>query len=183
MHAILGGSEHCIAVHPSDMCVALVALDATVHTQNASGATRAIAITDFHRLPGDRPDVESVLAPGELVTRVEVPARPFAQRSCYVKARDRASFAFALTSAAVALAFDGKTVSDVRVALGGVGTKPWRSREAEAELVHQPLTAAVIHRAAHAAMQGARSRPSNAYKIELARRTIERALVRAGGLS
>jgi xanthine dehydrogenase YagS FAD-binding subunit len=183
MHAVLGVSSHCIAVHPSDMCVALVALDAVIHVQAASGATREIAIADFHTLPADKPHEESVLAPGELVTWVEVPARPFARRSCYVKVRDRASFAFALASAAVALAFDGKTVSQARVALGGVATKPWRARAAEAELIGQPLTADSLQRAARAAMRDAHARPTNAYKIELARRTIERALARAGGLS
>jgi xanthine dehydrogenase YagS FAD-binding subunit len=182
-HAVLGGSAHCIAVHPSDMCVALVALDAMVHVQAAAGATRAIPIVEFHTVPANTPDVETVLAPGDLVTHVELPARPFARRSCYVKVRDRASFAFALASAAVAIAFDGTIVSEARVALGGVATKPWRTREVEAALIGQPLTIEVIQRAARAAMRDAHSRPSNAYKIDLARRTIERALARVGGLS
>jgi xanthine dehydrogenase YagS FAD-binding subunit len=182
-HAVLGTSDRCIATHPSDMCVALVALDALVHARAADGSTRAIAITDFHMLPGAKPEVESVLTPGELVTYVELPARPFAARSRYVKVRDRASFAFALASAAVALQLRGRTIVDARVALGGVATKPWRAHEAEAELAGRAMSPDVFAHAAAAAMAGARFRPDNAFKVELARRTIVRALTRAGGLA
>jgi len=175
MHAVLGGSDGCIAVHPSDMCVALVALDAVVHTEGHKGA-RAIPIADFHALPGAHPEVETVLQPGELITHVTLPASPFAARSRYVKVRDRAAFAFALASAAVALDLDGKTVRAARVALGGVATKPWRSREAEAALAGQPATRESFQRAAALAMQGARPTPGNAFKVRLGERTIVRAL-------
>jgi xanthine dehydrogenase YagS FAD-binding subunit len=182
-HAVLGISDHCIATHPSDMCVALVALDALVHARAADGSTRAIAITDFHTLPGAKPEIESVLTPGELITYVELPARPFAARSRYVKVRDRASFAFALVSAAVALELHGRTIVEARVALGGVATKPWRAHEAEAELAGRAMSPDVFAHAAAAAMSGARVRPDNAFKVELARRTVARALARAGGLA
>jgi xanthine dehydrogenase YagS FAD-binding subunit len=181
MHAVLGGSEHCIAVHPSDMCVALVALDAVVRTRTADGGARAIPIADLHALPGDRPDVENVLQPGELITHVDLPATPMAARSHYVKVRDRASYAFALASAAVALDLDGKNIRAARVALGGVATKPWRSPEAEHELVGQPATVDTFRRAASAAMREATPRGGNDFKIELARRTLVRALVEVGG--
>jgi len=125
-HAILGGSSRCISTHPSDMCVALLALDAVVHTQSASGA-RAIAMADFHVVPGEHPEIETALRKGELVTYVDVPATRFAARSHYLKVRDRASFDFALASAAVALDLDGTTIRAARIALGGVATKPWRS--------------------------------------------------------
>jgi xanthine dehydrogenase YagS FAD-binding subunit len=176
MHAVLGASASCIAVHPSDMCVALVALDALVHARSASGAVRQIPAADFHTLPGDHPEIETVLAPGELITHVVVPTSRFGARSHYLKVRDRASYAFALASAAVALHVQGGKVVDARVALGGVATKPWRSREAEAELIAKAPTLATFDRAASAAMQGARPRADNAFKIELGRRTIVRAL-------
>ena len=175
-HAVLGGSDQCIAVHPSDMCVALMALDAVVKTRGMGGASRAIPFTEFHVLPGDRPDVESVLRRGELVTHVELPATPFAARSHYVKVRDRASYAFALASAAVALAVEGDTIREARVALGGVATKPWRSLEAEHELTGKKVNAATFGRAASAAVHGAVPRKDNAFKIELAKRTVLRAL-------
>ncbi|HEY6180400.1 MAG TPA: xanthine dehydrogenase family protein subunit M, partial [Kofleriaceae bacterium] len=129
-HAVLGTSPRCIATHPSDMCVALVALDAIIHTRGPSG-DRAIAIADFHTLPGDHPEIESVLVPGELVTHIELPAAPFAARSRYTKVRDRAAFSFALASAAVALELRGGAIRDARIALGGLATKPWRARDAE----------------------------------------------------
>ncbi|HEY2515605.1 MAG TPA: xanthine dehydrogenase family protein subunit M [Polyangiaceae bacterium] len=175
-HAILGGSDHCIAVHPSDMCVALMALDAVVRARGIGGTSRTIPFGEFHVLPGDRPDVESALRRGELVTHVELPRAPFAARSHYVKVRDRASFAFALASAAVALALDGDTIRDARVALGGVATKPWRSLEAEHELVGKKVNAATFQRAAAAAVHGAVARQDNRFKIELAKRTVVRAL-------
>ena len=151
-HAILGTSDHCIATHPSDLAVALAALDATVRVRSrgASGAAaeRAVPFGDFHLLPGAHPERETVLKQGELITAIDVPALPFARRSLYLKVRDRASYAFALASAAVALDVAGGTVRGARVALGGVGTKPWRSREAERALVGKPATAATFRAAA-----------------------------------
>jgi xanthine dehydrogenase YagS FAD-binding subunit len=181
MHAVLGGGPQCIATHPSDMCVAMLALDAAVRARAPDGSVRSIPFGDFHTLPGDHPEVENVLRPGELITHVDLPASAFAARSHYVKVRDRASYAFALASAAVALDLDGKTIRDARVALGGVATKPWRSAEAERELVGKTATVATYRRAAEAAMAGAVPRKDNAFKIELARRTLVRALTDVGG--
>jgi xanthine dehydrogenase YagS FAD-binding subunit len=178
--AVLGGSPHCIATHPSDMAVALVALDAIVHVRG-EGDARAIPIVDFHTLPGDHPEIESVLRPGELVVAVELPATPFAKRSTYVKVRDRAAFAFALASAAVALELDGGTIKDARVALGGVATKPWRSADAERALLGVKPSRAAFAIAAAAAVHDAEPRGANAFKIDLARRTVERALGAIGG--
>jgi xanthine dehydrogenase YagS FAD-binding subunit len=180
MHAVLGGSEHCIAVNPSDMSVALVALDATVHVRGREGA-RAIPIADFHTLPGDHPEIESALRPGEIITRVTVPSAPFTRRSRYAKVRDRASFAFALASCAVAVELEGKTVRQARVALGGVATKPWRCREAEQALQGRPASDATFRAAAEAALHDAKPRKDNAFKIELAKRTVQRALALATG--
>ena len=132
-HAILGASSSCVATHPSDMCVGLAALDAVVHLKNQSG-DRILPLTELHRLPGERPQVETMLEPGELITAVELPALPFATRSTYRKVRDRASYAFALVSVAAALELEGDTVKDVRLALGGVAHKPWRAWRAEAAL-------------------------------------------------
>ncbi len=178
-HAVLGGSEHCIATHPSDMCVAMVALEAVVHTRGPRGA-RAIPFAGFHLLPGSQPDRETVLEPGELVTAVALPA-PVSSRSGYLKVRDRASFEFALASAAVVLDVRDGRIRAARVALGGVGTRPWRSREAEAELTGRAPGAETYRRAADAALEGAVARPHNAFKVELARRTLVRALERVGG--
>ncbi len=180
MHAVLGVSDRCIAAHPSDMCVALVALDAVVHTRGAGGA-RAIPIRDFHLLPGDHPEIESALERGELITHVELPASPLAARSTYLKVRDRASYAFALASAAVALDVQGGVIREARIALGGVATKPWRSVEAEKALAGQPPTRASFQRAAALALQGARPRKDNTFKIELAQRCVVRALEKIGG--
>ena len=180
-HAVLGTSSSCIAAHPSDMCVALIALDAIVHVASTQGA-RAIAIGDFHTLPGTRPQIESTLAPGELITGIELPPRPFAARSRYIKVRDRASFAFALASAGVALAIDGGTIRDARIALGGVATKPWRETASEQALIGYAPSIDRFKHAAAAAMAGAQPRTDNAFKIELARRTIVRALSLVGGL-
>ena len=182
-HAILGGSSHCIATHPSDMCVALVALDATVHVRAEGGKTREIAVADFHTLPGDHPEIESQLVQGELITHVELPARSFAAHSRYVKVRDRASFAFALASAAVALELHGKTIRDARIALGGVATKPWRALDAEKALAGKQATFDTFKNAARIAVAGAQTRPDNAFKVELAMRTIVRALARTGGFA
>ncbi|HVR60496.1 MAG TPA: FAD binding domain-containing protein, partial [Polyangia bacterium] len=183
MHAVLGGSEHCIAVHPSDMCVALLALDAVVHTRRRQDR-RAIAMADLHVEPGDHPERESLLDPGELITHVVLPRAPFAARSRYVKVRDRASYAFALASAAAALdvAGDG-AIRAARVALGGVATKPWRCPEVESALVGQRAARGVFVRAAALALRDARPLPDNAFKVELGRRTIVRALERAAGVA
>lgn len=177
-HAILGGSAHCIAVNPSDMCVALAALDAVVHTRGPRGE-RTLAFTEFHTLPGDHPETESVLEHGELITQLHLPANGFARRSAYVKVRDRASFAFALTSAAAGLEITAGKVSAVRVALGGVATKPWRSREAEGALLGKPATRESFALAAAEAVREARALPDNRFKIELIQSTIIRALERA----
>jgi xanthine dehydrogenase YagS FAD-binding subunit len=179
-HAILGTSPQCIATHPSDMCVALVALDAVVHTRGG-GRERAIPIGEFHTLPGDHPEIETALEPGELITHVELPASPFAARARYVKVRDRAAFAFALASAAVGLdVADGK-IRAARVALGGVATKPWRSLEAEQALVGQAPARATFERAAAAAIVDPKPRRDNAFKVGLAKNTIVRALELAWG--
>ncbi len=180
MHAVLGGSEQCIAVHPSDMCVALVALEAVVHVRGLQGE-RTIPIGDFHLLPGAHPEVETALARGEIVSGVTLPPSRFGARSSYVKARDRVSYAFALASAAAALHVEGGQIRDARIALGGVATKPWRSKEAEQLLMGQPAKRATYERAAAAAMAGARTRPGNEYKVALAQRVIVRSLERAGG--
>ena len=182
MHAVLGTSEHCIAAHPSDMCVALVALDAIVQTQGPEGE-RSIPITDFHLLPGDTPHLETVLEHGEIITAVELPAMPFAWRSHYLKIRDRASYAFALVSAAVVLEIDGQEIRNARIALGGVGTKPWRSLEAEEVLVGAPVTEEIFAAAADTAMREARPYQYNQFKIELAKRTLEEALKTVAAMS
>jgi xanthine dehydrogenase YagS FAD-binding subunit len=181
-HAILGTSERCIATHPSDLAVALVALDAVVHTQGPSGERR-IPLEDFYLLPGETPERENVLEHGELIAAVEAPAVPAAGRSRYLKVRDRASYEFALTSAAVALdlAADGRTIREARVALGGVGTKPWRARGAERALRGQPVAAATFAAAAEEAVRGAVPREHNGFKIELAKRTLVRALALTAG--
>jgi len=175
VHAILGASSSCIAVHPSDLCVALVALEASVHTERSSGR-RAIPIADFHRLPADHPELETVLEPGEIITHISLPATPFFSRSRYVKVRDRASFAFALASAAVALEVGEGKVRAARVALGGVATKPWRSLETEAALIGEPATLATFQRAAALAVATAQPRKHNAFKVALLKSTLVRAL-------
>jgi xanthine dehydrogenase YagS FAD-binding subunit len=182
IHAVLGGSDHCIATHPSDMAVALVALDAVVHTHGSSGE-RTIPITDFHLLPGATPERETALRPGELITHVTLPPTPFAARSFYVKLRDRASYEFALASAAAAIEVDGDTIRSVRLALGGVATKPWRALEAERVLIGKTANEGAFRSAADAAMRDAVPRRHNAYKIELARRAIVRALTEAARVS
>jgi xanthine dehydrogenase YagS FAD-binding subunit len=178
IHAILGVSDKCIATHPSDMAVALVALDASVAILGAKGE-RVVPITDFHLLPGDTPDRETVVRPGELITYVSLPRRPFGPHSAYVKLRDRASYEFALASAAAALQLEGTTIRSARVALGGVATKPWRALEAEQVLTGSPANTATFQTAADAALTSAVARRYNAYKIELAKRAIVRALTAA----
>jgi xanthine dehydrogenase YagS FAD-binding subunit len=174
-HAILGTSDKCIATHPSDVAVALTALDAVVHTRGPSG-TRAIGIDDFFLLPGDTPDREHPLEHGELITAIEVPAAPVARRSVYLKFRDRESYEFALASVAAAIRVEDGTVAEVRLALGGVATKPWRARRAEASLLGQPATEASFAAAARQELAQATPRQQNAFKVELAQRAIVRAL-------
>jgi xanthine dehydrogenase YagS FAD-binding subunit len=181
MHAILGASEHCIALHASDLCVALVALDAVVHTQGATGE-RSIPLTELYRIPGDSPDVEHVLDHGELITAVEVPLPAAEARSGYLKVRDRTSYEFALTSAAVALVITDGVVQEARVGLGGVGTIPWRAREAEEVLRGAPARPATFRAAAEAALQGAWTVPGTAFKVELGKRTLVRALQTVAGV-
>jgi xanthine dehydrogenase YagS FAD-binding subunit len=174
-HAILGTSEHCIATHPSDFAVALAALDATVHIRGASGE-RTLPFSELHVLPGAHPERETVLQRGDVITGFDLPALPFAKRSMYLKVRDRASFAFALASAAVALDVQNGVIRGARVGLGGIATKPWRSREAERALTGRPASAATFRAAAEAALEGARPHKDNAFKVELAKRTLVRAL-------
>lgn len=180
MHAILGASEHCIALHASDLCVPLVALDAVVHIQGVD-AQRSVPLTEFYVLPGDRPDVETVLKQGELVTEIEIPLLAPGARSGYLKVRDRASYEFALTSAAVALAIDRDVVTSARVALGGVGTIPWRAPEAEAVLRGAPIKAQTFRAAADAAIQDPFTVAGTAFKVELAKRTLVRILETVAG--
>jgi xanthine dehydrogenase YagS FAD-binding subunit len=172
---VLGTSDHCIATHPSDLAVALAALDASVRVRGAR--ERVIPFTAFHVLPGSHPERETILAPGELITSIDLPALPFAKRSLYLKVRDRASYAFALASAAVALDLNGRTIRGARVALGGVGTKPWRSHEAERVLTGKPANEATFRAAATAALADAKPRRDNAFKVVLAKRTLVRALM------
>jgi xanthine dehydrogenase YagS FAD-binding subunit len=178
IHAILGTSEACIATHPSDMCVALAALEAKVHVANGSGE-RVIAFADFHRLPGDTPERDTNLGADEIITAVELPARGFAAHYSYLKIRDRLSYAFALVSVAAALELDGDTVKEARLALGGVAHKPWRDESAEAMLRGQPADRASFARAADAILRDARGFGHNDFKVELARRAIVRALSQA----
>ncbi|MEJ8652318.1 xanthine dehydrogenase family protein subunit M [Streptomyces sp. MS1.AVA.3] len=174
-HAILGTSEHCIATHPSDMAVALVALDAVVHVEGTKGS-RTIPVDDFFLLPEDTPEREHPLTPGELITAIEVPPVPMARRSLYLKVRDRESYEFALASAAVALALEDGVIREARLALGGVATKPWRAHRAEDILVGERADVDVFVRAAAAELAPAITRPMNGFKAELARRTLVRAL-------
>jgi xanthine dehydrogenase YagS FAD-binding subunit len=178
IHAILGTSEACIATHPSDMCVALAALEATVHVAGPSGE-RAIAFADFHRLPGDTPRRDSNLDPNEIITAVELPAQGFAANYSYLKIRDRLSYAFALVSVAAALELDGERIKDARLALGGVAHKPWRDPSAEAALRGQAANQASFARAADLLLREAKGFAHNTFKIDLARRTIVRALTQA----
>jgi xanthine dehydrogenase YagS FAD-binding subunit len=181
MHAIFGTSDHCIATHGSDVAVAFMALDAIVHVRGTSGERR-IPLNDFYLLPGTTPERENVLAPGELIVAVEIPTTFNASRSSYLKVRDRTSYEFALTSAAVALELDGNTIRAARLALGGVGTIPWRVRAAETLLQGAPLDKNVFADVAEAALVGAIPQRENAFKIELVRRTLLRALTTVGGL-
>ncbi|WP_454883880.1 FAD binding domain-containing protein [Sphingomonas oryzagri] len=171
IHAILGASPSCVATHPSDMCVALVALDAIVHLQGMSGV-RTIPLMDLHRLPEGHPEIETVLEPGELIAAIELPALPFARRSTYRKVRDRASYAFALVSVAAALDIEAGIVREARIGLGGVATKPWRAKAAEQALVGKKATAASFMAAAEAELADAAPLSGNGFKVELAKRTL-----------
>ncbi len=179
LHAIFGWSEKCVAVYPSDMAIALAALDAVVTVRNASGQERAIPFADFHRLPGDTPEKETNLNPGELITAIELPKNRFADHSYYLKVRDRASYAFALISVAAALELDGNKISKVRIAMGGVAHKPWRLIQAEQLLVGKEATEANFRLAATAGMADARPLEHNKFKIELGNRSIVLALQQA----
>jgi xanthine dehydrogenase YagS FAD-binding subunit len=180
LHAVLGWSEACIATNPSDFCVPLVAFDAVVEIEGSSGR-REIPLESFHRLPGDTPERESVLEPGELIVAVRLPGESaaFSRHARYLKVRDRTSYAFAIVSAAAALRIDGDTISQARLALGGVALKPWRAHAAEALLVGTRPDAATFRRAAEAALADAQPSGGNAFKIELARRIVARALALA----
>src|SRR5436190_4722974 len=179
-HAVLGTSESCIAANASDLAVALVALDAAVEVLGANGQ-RTVPLIDFHRLPGPTPHIETVLEPGEVIGAITVPASAVARRSHYLKVRDRASFEFAVVSAAVALDMDGPRIRQAHIALGGVGTKPWRVPRVEAALAGANLEPAALRTAAAFAAEGAQGRGSNDFKVELMQRAIMRAVETAGG--
>ncbi len=176
MHAVFGWSKECVAVHPSDMCVALVALDAVVKVQGAGGKERSIPFADFHRLPENMPEKDNNLNQGELITSIEIPKNNFAAKSYYLKIRDRASYAFALVSVAAALETSGNKITQARVALGGVSHKPWRALEAEKFLAGKDATEANFKLAAEAEMKNAKPLEHNKFKVELGKRAIARAL-------
>jgi len=178
-HAVLGVSEHCIATHPSDMCVGLAVLDAVVHTVRADGSARAIPFGEFHHAPGDAPHVEFALEYGELITHLVIPDLAAARRSHYLKVRDRASYEFALASAAVVLDLEGDTIRAARLGLGGIATRPWRATEAEQSLTGRKASDATFRDAAEIALAGAVAREHNHFKIELAKRAIVRAFANA----
>ncbi len=181
IHAILGASPACVATHPSDMCVALAALDAVVHLEGHDGV-RTLKLTELHRLPGGRPDIETELRPGELITAVQLPALPMAKHSTYRKVRDRASYAFALVSVAAALDVGPQgEVRDVRLALGGVAAKPWRAWIAEDHLRGKPAIEANFRAAAEAELADATGLRDNGFKIELAKRTLTAVLGELAG--
>jgi xanthine dehydrogenase YagS FAD-binding subunit len=182
MNAILGTSEHCIAAYPGDMAIALLALDAELELLGPNGARR-IMLGDLHRLPDETPDVETALAPGELIAAVMLPANSATTHSHYLKLRDRASFEWALVSVAVVLAIDAGTVRQARVAAGGVGTRPWRLQHVEQLLLGRSLDAQSASKAGNAAADGATPRPGNAFKVPMLRRAVERALLTAGGVA
>src|SRR6266487_1038561 len=178
-HAVLGTSDNCIAANPSDLAVALVALDAALEVRSAGGQ-RSLSLIDFHRLPGDTPHIETVLEAGEVIAAITVPANPAARRSHYLKVRGRASFEFAIVSAAVALDMEGARIRQAYIALGGVGTKPWRVPKVEAALAGASLDPAALRQAAALAAEGAQGRGHNNFKIELMQRAIVRAVENAG---
>jgi xanthine dehydrogenase YagS FAD-binding subunit len=182
MHAILGTSPSCIATHTSDLAVALVALDTSIRIQNGT-QERLVRLDDFYLLPGDTPDHENQLRPGDLITEIRVPKLPWAKRSTYLKIRDRDSYEFALTSAAVALDTDGDKIRDVRIAVGGVGTKPWNLPKVSQALIGKPLKEATLVEAAKLAVEGASPSKHNGFKVDLVQRTIVRALINLGDLA
>ncbi|MCT2581825.1 FAD binding domain-containing protein [Actinophytocola gossypii] len=179
-HAILGGGDHCIATHPSDLAVALTALDATVRLLGPDGA-RSVPIADFYLLPGTTPDRETAARPGELITRVDVPRTRVAADSRYLKLRDRATFEFAVVSVAAALRTRGRVVRDVRLAFGGIGTRPWRDTRVEAALLGRPLTEAAIGEAGRVLVRDADPRTENGFKVELVQRALASVLNELGG--
>lgn len=183
IHAVFGWSDKCVATYPGDMANALYALEAVVRVRGAAGKERTIPVGDFHRLPGDTPEKDNNLAHGELITAIELPKSSFAKNSYYLKVRDRASYAFALVAVAAALELDGKNIKQARVVLGGVAHKPWRSAEAEAALSGKPASEESFRRAAEAALAGAKPLAHNAYKVELGKRAVVRALMRAARLA
>lgn len=178
MHAIFGASDNCIAVHPSDMCVALAALEATVLVAGPKGERR-IPFTDFHRLPGNTPQLDNNLAKNELITAVEIPAHPFTKHICYLKVRDRASYAFALVSVAVAMDISDNVIRNIRIAMGGVAHKPWRLPDAEKALTGKAPTSDNFRLAANIAIQGAKTYAHNGFKKDLAFNSIQTALLKA----
>lgn len=182
MHAILGTSSSCVATHASDLAVALVALDTSIRLHHG-GATRLVNLDDFYLLPGETPDKETQLKPGELITEILVPRLPWAQRSTYVKIRDRESYEFALTSIAVALDTDGNQIRDARIAAGGVGTKPWKLPRVREALVGKPLNEQTFEAASKFGGEGAKPLKHNGFKVELLQRTVMRALMKVGGLA
>jgi CO/xanthine dehydrogenase FAD-binding subunit len=182
MHAILGVSERCIALHASDLAVALVALDALVHIQGEEGR-RTVPLMDFYLEAGESTDVENVLVHGDLITAIEIPLLPEGARSGYLKVRDRVSYEFALTSAGVALVVEGDSIRDARVGLGGVGSKPWRALATEEALRGAPVTTESFRRSAELAVEGAWTVPGTAFKVELAQRTLVRALQTVAGVA
>ena len=181
-HAILGTSSSCVATHPSDLAVALVALDASILLQSGNNG-RLVKLDDFYQVPGETPDKENQLKPGELITEIRVPRLPWAQRSAYLKIRDRESYEFALASVALALDVDANNVRDARVAVGGVGTKPWNLPKVQDALIGKPLSQSTFEAAAKLAAEGAKPLRYNAFKVELVQRTIVRALMNLGGLA
>jgi xanthine dehydrogenase YagS FAD-binding subunit len=183
IHAIIGWSEKCVATYPGDMANALYALEAVVRVREASGRERTIPIGEFHRLPGDTPEKDNNLRHGELIVAIELPKSNFAKNFYYLKVRDRASYAFALVAVAAALELDGGRVKQARVVLGGVAHKPWRSPEAEAALAGRPASEESFRQAAEAALKDAKPLAHNAYKVELGKRAVVRALMRASRLS
>jgi xanthine dehydrogenase YagS FAD-binding subunit len=178
-HAVLGTSEHCIATYAGDFAQALIALDASVQTLGGPSGGRHIAFADLHRPPGATPHIETILAPGELITFIDIPAGPWTARSRYVKVRDRQSYQFAVTAAAVALHLEGRAVREARIALGGVATVPWRARESEELLKGKVLDETLAMKAADVAFAGARAREQNAFKIPVGKQTLVRALLEA----
>jgi xanthine dehydrogenase YagS FAD-binding subunit len=181
-HAIFGASEKCIATHPSDMCVALAALDANIRIRGRNGE-RTIPIPEFHRLPGETPETETNLPKGELILSIDLPASPFANHSHYLKVRDRASYEFALVSAAVGLELDDSTVTSARIVLGGVAHKPWRCEGAERSLIGKKVDAALFEAAGSQAVEGAKPYKYNKFKVEMAKRAVTQALTMAGGIA